>query len=382
MKSRSNGIGNILLKLISWLFILALLLCASSPFIHPTYLWFIGFLSLLSPYMFLMVGVILVYWVIKLSRFFIFPLLALLLSAYSFQFNFSFHKPSTFVDKKTDNVLRVMSWNLRHFIPYNESNFRPVNKTQINKVLDEVVRNQPDVICFQEFISLPKQKNDNPLQLLKEQYGYAYHQFDGADIFRSNQYSGTAVFSKYPIVRSGVVPYPHPQADNSEATVFADVIKDRDTIRIYSVHLQSFGFGNREYNILERAQQDKDEMRESKYLLKKMKKTFELHGMQADFLTKVLNASPYPFILAGDLNDVPGSYTYMSVRGDHKDAFLEKGFFLGSTFTSSFSFLLKTIPTLRIDYIFHPNQFTTTQYKRGGAGISDHFYVLADIAMP
>ena len=193
MKSRSSGISHVILKLISWLFILALLLCASSPFIHPTYLWFIGFLSLLSPYMFLMVGVILVYWVIKLSRFFIFPFLALLLSAYSFQFNFSFHKPSAFVEKKSDRVLRVMSWNLRHFIPYNESNFRPVNKAQINKVLDEVVRNQPDVICFQEFISLPKQKNDNPLQLLKERYGYAYHQFDGADIFRSNQYSGTEI---------------------------------------------------------------------------------------------------------------------------------------------------------------------------------------------
>ena len=48
----------------------------------------------------------------------------------------------------------------------------------------------------------------------------------------------------------------------------------------------------------------------------------------------------------------------------------------------SFSFLLKTIPTLRIDYIFHPVSFSTVQYKRGGAGISDHFFILADIQFP
>ena len=370
------------MKLISWLFMIALLICACSPFIHPKHFWFIGFLSLLSPYMFLSVAILLGYWVLRLSRFFIFPLVALLLSAYSFQFNFSFHKPSSFNESKSPDAVRVMSWNLRHFIPYNESNFRPVNKEQIKKVFDEVVHYQPDIICFQEFISLPNQKKDNPFNLLKDQYGYKYHQFDGADIFRSNQYSGTAVFSKFPIVRGGIVPFPHQRADNSEATVFADIIKGNDTIRVYSVHLQSFGFGNREYKILETVKNDKKDISESKYLIKKMKNTFELHGMQADFLTQILKESPYPYIVAGDLNDVPGSYTYMSVRGNHKDAFLEKGFFLGSTFTSSFSFLLKTIPTLRIDYIFHPNQYSTTQYKRGGAGISDHFYLLADIAMP
>ncbi|MEY3920698.1 MAG: hypothetical protein RL634_459 [Bacteroidota bacterium] len=382
MKSRSNGIGSIIMKFLSWLFMLALIICASSPFIHPKYFWFIGFLSLLSPYMFLGVVLLLIYWVLQFSRFSIFPLAALLLSAYSFQFNFSFHKPTSFKERKSSDEVRVMSWNLRHFIPYNESNFKPVNKEQIKKVFNEVVRYQPDIICFQEFISLPNQKKDNPFNLLKEQYGYRFHQFDGADIFHSNQYSGTAVFSKYPIVRGGILSFPHQQADNSEATVFADIIKGDDTIRVYSVHLQSFGFGNREYKILEAVKNDREDMSESKYLIKKMKNTFELHGMQADFLTQILKESPYPYIVAGDLNDVPGSYAYMSVRGNHKDAFLEKGFFLGSTFTSSFSYLLKTIPTLRIDYIFHPNQYTTTQYKRGGAGISDHFYLLADIAIP
>jgi len=381
MKSTSAGLFNIIMKFFSWMLIVFMLICACSPFIHPKYLWFIGFLSLLFPYIFFLVLLFLIYWLFKFSRFFIYPFFALILSAYSLQFNFSFHQPNSFVKEKDKQHLRVMSWNIRHFIPYNESNFKPVNKDQIEKVFDEVLSNNPDIVCFQEFISLPNLGTQNPFHQLTKQYGYTYFQFDGADIFKSNQYSGTAIFSKYPIINEGVIQYPDKNADNTEATVYADVVKGKDTIRIYSFHLQSFGFGNREYKILGTVKNDHADVRESKYLIKKMKNTFEVHGSQADFLTQVLKESPYPYILAGDLNDVPGSYAYMSVRGDHKDAFLEKGFFLGSTFTSSFSFLLKSIPTLRIDYIFHPNQFNTIQYKRGGVNISDHFYLLADIRL-
>lgn len=383
MRTGSKGVFKLFLKLFSSAMMFAMLICACSPFLHPNHFWFIGFMSLLFPYLFLIVGVCFIYWLVKKDRFLIYPLFALMLSAYTFHFNFSWNNPSAFDKKKSDQSLRLMSWNIRHFIPYNENNFRPANSNQIKKVFDQIETYQPDIICFQEFISLPNEKQNDPYRLLKEKYGYAFHQFDGADIFHSNQYSGTAIFSKFPIVRGGIIPFPHSNADNTEATVYADIIKGKDTIRMYSIHLQSFGFGTREYKTLESVKLATDnEVSESKYLIKKMKNTFGIHGAQADFLTQIVSESPYPYILAGDLNDVPGSYAYMSVRRNHKDAFLEKGFFLGSTFTSSFSFLLKSIPTLRIDYIFHPEAFSTLQYKRGGAQISDHFYVLADIAFP
>jgi len=382
MKSRPNGNFAILMKLLSWVFMVFMLVCACSPFIHPKHFWFMGFLSLLFPYVYGSVFFLLIYWIFKRSKFLIYPLLSLALSAYGFQFNFGMHQPVVFKKEKPSDALRLMSWNIRHFIPYNERNFKPVNNDQITKVFEAISAYDPDVICFQEFISLPNEKDRDPFRSLKKKFKYKYHQFDGSDIFHSNQYSGTAIFSKFPIVNGGIVHFPHQDADNTEATVFADIVKGRDTVRVYSVHLQSFGFGNREYKILGTVKNDKEDVKESKYLIKKMKKTFETHGAQADFLSLIANESPYPSFIAGDLNDVPGSYAYMSVRGEHKDAFLEKGFFLGSTFTSSFSFLLKTIPTLRIDYIFHPVSFSTVQYKRGGAGISDHFFILADIQFP
>ena len=43
-------------------------------------------------------------------------------------------------------------------------------------------------------------------------------------------------------------------------------------------------------------------------------------------VAQVLEDSPYPYLLCGDLNDVPNSYTIFYGRGNLQDAFLEKGF--------------------------------------------------------
>lgn len=117
-----------------------------------------GFLSLLFPYIFVIVFLLLLYWVFKRSIFFIYPLLSLTLCLYSFQFNFALHQPEVFKKEKSPEILRLMSWNIRHFIPYNESSFKPVNHDQIAKVFEAISSYEPDVICFQEFISLPDQK--------------------------------------------------------------------------------------------------------------------------------------------------------------------------------------------------------------------------------
>jgi endonuclease/exonuclease/phosphatase family metal-dependent hydrolase len=86
-------------------------------------------------------------------------------------------------------------------------------------------------------------------------------------------------------------------------------------------------------------------------------------------------------MVMGDLNDVPGSYAYAVMRGNREDAFLQQGAGLGATFTSSSSFILQLLPTLRIDYIFHPKIFSTSQFLIGGRRLSDHSFLLADIRL-
>jgi endonuclease/exonuclease/phosphatase (EEP) superfamily protein YafD len=87
-----------------------------------------------------------------------------------------------------------------------------------------------------------------------------------------------------------------------------------------------------------------------------------------------LGDSPYPVLFCGDLNDVPNSYTYFTVRGDMQDAFLKKGFGIGRTFSA-------ISPTLRIDYIFADDNFKIIQFNRLVKHYSDHFMLVADIEM-
>ncbi|MEY3245553.1 MAG: hypothetical protein RL253_710, partial [Bacteroidota bacterium] len=103
---------------------------------------------------------------------------------------------------------------------------------------------------------------------------------------------------------------------------------------------------------------------------------------QSDYIVEEIKTSPHPVIVAGDLNDVAGSYSYAAIRGSQKDAFLEKGTGLGATFMSSSSSILQLLPTLRIDYIFHPGLYPTRQFTRSGKKLSDHYFLVADITVP
>jgi len=357
------------------------LACSFAPFLHPKTWWFTGFLGLFFPYIFLLLLLFLMFWIFVRTKRAFFPLLVMLAGFSAVGNHISFKRGDDFSQEKQSGSIRFMDWNLRHFIPFDESMFKPDQDKHLQLILDQVKKYQPDVICFQEFVSMPAEGKKDPMYHLEHVLGYKYHQFAGEDIFDTKQYSGIAIFSRLPIARGGVIPFSPASPDaNAENTVFADVIDGADTLRIYAVHFQSFGFGAREYGVIDDVKAKNDSsVIQSKQLIKKMRNTFYWHGVQSDFIVNEMASSPYPTFVMGDLNDVPGSYTYSVVRGDRKDAFLEKGTGLGATFTSSSSFMLQLLPTLRIDYIFHPEQYEALQFTQGGKRLSDHSFLVSDI---
>lgn len=357
------------------------LACSFAPFLHPKTWWFTGFLGLFFPYIFLLLLLFLMFWIFVRTKRAFFPLLVMLPGFSAVGNHISFKRGDDFSQEKQPGSIRFMDWNLRHFIPFDESMFKPDQDKHLQLILDQVKKYQPDVICFQEFVSMPAEGKKDPMYHLEHVLGYKYHQFAGEDIFDTKQYSGIAIFSRLPIARGGVIPFSPASPDaNAENTVFADVIDGADTLRIYAVHFQSFGFGAREYGVIDDVKAKNDSsVIQSKQLIKKMRNTFYWHGVQSDFIVNEMASSPYPTFVMGDLNDVPGSYTYSVVRGDRKDAFLEKGTGLGATFTSSSSFMLQLLPTLRIDYIFHPEQYEALQFTQGGKRLSDHSFLVSDI---
>ena len=108
---------------------------------------------------------------------------------------------------------------------------------------------------------------------------------------------------------------------------------------------------------------------DSRTILSKLKTGITYRRIQADIVKKVLEDSPYPYVFCADLNDVPNSYTYFTVKGDLQDAFLKKGFGIGRTFSA-------LSPTLRIDYIFADDHFRINQFNRVIKNYSDHYLML------
>ena len=160
------------------------------------------------------------------------------------------------------------------------------------------------------------------LGLFSKQYP---NYFYSRDFNKENGYytSGSILFSKYPIIDSGKVDYP---GTFTGSLIYIDVKVYDDTIRIYTTHLQSFGFNNRDYADMNKIKKrDEESIEASKNIFHKMKAAFTSRGRQADIVRSQTDLSNHVSVVCGDFNDVPSSYTYAHIRNLRQDAFLAKG---------------------------------------------------------
>jgi endonuclease/exonuclease/phosphatase family metal-dependent hydrolase len=109
-------------------------------------------------------------------------------------------------------------------------------------------------------------------------------------------------------------------------------------------------------------------------VLRKMRTAFMQRALEAELIKTQLAKTNYPAIITGDFNDVPGSYTYKTIRGNWQDAFLEKGFGIGATY-------LGISPTLRIDYILASSDWEIRGWDSMDENLSDHHMIMADLIL-
>lgn len=275
-----------------------------------------------------------------------------------------------------------MTWNVRSFTAKDERFRKPGLTTHQLKMLDLITEYNPDVLTMQEFFTVDSGKFFNAIWHFTKEMGYPHYYFSRDNNTQRHHFSGTAIFSKYPIIDTTKASLSFTKDDVTESLISADIAFNGDTVRIYTGHLQSFGFKQREYSDISKIKNDPNERLDaSKNIFRKMKYAFERRGEQADFIRKKLDSSRYPEIFGGDLNDVPNSYTYFAVKGDKKDAFINSNFGFGQTYYSFSSGLLRDLPTLRIDYIFTDPRFKVLQCDRIPKVYSDHFPVVADVVL-
>ena len=134
------------------------------------------------------------------------------------------------------------------------------------------------------------------------------------------------------------------------------MVKGKDTIRLYNLHLQSFGIIP-EVQFLQESNKEK--------LLRRVSANFKKQESQIHAVLKHKSKSKHPVILSGDFNNTPFSYTYRKLKNEMQDAFRERGNGLGTTFW------FDGFP-LRIDYIFASPEFDILTFETFKKTFSDH----------
>jgi endonuclease/exonuclease/phosphatase family metal-dependent hydrolase len=353
------------------LVIVFFLLSCLAPYLNPQKWWFISFFGLGFPILLLLILIFLVGWMIALRpRYALVSALTLVLGIPSISVFFAFHFPHKFNYTKEPHTIRIATWNVARFIEMKRNNNKG-SQTRL-KMMQLIKEQNADILCMQEFFHSLDSTYYQNLDYVKNVLGYPYwyysHDNDG-----DKHYTGNIIFSRFPIIDSGLIRYPRPTLP--ESLMHTDIKVGGDTIRVYTTHLQSLQFVKGDYDRIGRIEGADDSMlSNSRTILSKIKKGFSNRWIQANIIDQVLGDSPYPVLFCGDLNDVPNSYTYFTVRGDMQDAFLEKGCGIGRSFAG-------LSPTLRIDYIFMDHSYKIKQFNRLVKQYSDHYMLVTDVEL-
>jgi len=310
-------------------------LAYSLPFLAPKAFPFLSVLTLILPLFLILNFFFFVYWLLQFKRYMLLSGLALLLGI---TFINRFYKFSETNLPKEVSDFKVMSYNVRLFNIYE---WLPKNDVaeQISKLINE---KSPDILCLQDFTT-----NDN---VDFSQYPYSYVKLNGEKL----KY-GQAIYSNYKIINKGEIEFP----DSFNNAIFVDVLKGKDTIRVYSIHLQSVKISA---DINEKIDEAK-----SKFILKRLSLAFGKQQKQSEIIRDHFENCSYPKIICSDLNNSAFSYVYRTIKGDMKDAFEEAGTGFGKSYN------YKYYPA-RIDYVFVDNAIEVKQFSSLDYFIqSDHF---------
>ncbi len=310
-------------------------LAYSLPFLAPKAFPFLSVLTLILPLFLILNFFFFVYWLLQFKRYMLLSGLVLLLGI---TFINRFYKFSETNLPKEEGDFKVMTYNVRLFNIYEWLPKDDVAQ-QISKLINE---KSPDILCLQDFT------NNEDADF--SQYPYSYIKLNGEKL----KY-GQAIYSNYKIINKGEIQFP----DSFNNAIFADVLKGKDTIRIYSIHLQSVKISADIHEKIDEAK--------SKFILKRLSLAFKKQQQQSEIIKEHFENCSYPKIICSDLNNSAFSYVYRTIKGEMKDAFEEAG----TGFGKSYNF--KYYPA-RIDFILVDKSIEVKQFRTIDTFFqSDHF---------
>ncbi|MDB5153082.1 MAG: endonuclease/exonuclease/phosphatase family protein [Mucilaginibacter sp.] len=360
---------NFIDKLFFWINIFlcaALLISYLAPVTNPEKFWVIAFFGLAYPLLLLGNVILIVYWLLRKSKWMVLSLITIALGWNILNKNVGLRFPSSFGMKKSEAV-RIMTYNVHNFKRYGAKN----DISTKHEILQIIAEGQPDIIGLQEFYTRKRGQYDmlDSIQKILKCNSYYF------EAVRANKDEaiGIALFSKFPIVDHGFIQLADRSSENQ--CLYIDVKKGEKTIRVYNVHLQSIRFDPDDYRYLNSvSRQGKTEVSSAKRLGSKLKTAFIKRSQQIFKVKNHAGVCPYPYIISGDFNDTPTSFAVNQMCKGLKNAFREKGSGLGRTYNGNF-------PNYQIDYIMASPKFDVTDYNITERKLSDHYPVCSDLIL-
>ena len=327
--------------LINNVFAILLIISFFIPNLNPEKFNLVSILSLLTPVLIIINFAFILYWiVIGFKKQVILSFLVLLLSLLFIPKLYKFDNEKVRENKER---LRIMTYNVRKFNVYQWLNITNID----NKIKDLIITENPDILCLQEYRKLETFKLNYP-------FNYNYRTIN-------NVQSGLTIYSKYPIINKGSIGDERHSVD----AIYADVVKNNDTIRIYNFRLESLGVIPNKYYFGHE---------NSERLIKRIRRSFIFQQTQISLINNHINNCKHKVILTGDLNNTAYSWAYKNIKSEMKDTFIIKGNGFGKTYE-----FIKF--PLRIDYIFVDDDITVIDHQNLRQKFSDHYPIVATLEL-
>ncbi len=212
-------------------------------------------------------------------------------------------------------------------------------------VLDYFHRQKADIVCVQEDV-------DSWRRYAFKEYEKSYTYNDTCMLVNTSaSMNAVGIHSRYPILKRERIEYK--SMANGSVAWWLDV--NGDTVIVVNNHMESCHLTSddrKQYRQIIRGEMSSDSARmESKELLVKLAEANEKRATQVRAVRRyVEDHSHYPFIVCGDFNDNPISYSHYVMSQVLTDCFAETGSGIGLSYNQkAFSF--------RIDHFFCSEHF-------------------------
>jgi len=318
------------------------------PFLAPKLFPILAVLTLFLPMLLILNLLFFGYWMIQFKRQILLSGLVLLVGITFINKFYKFSSKDLPVD---DKDFKVMSYNVRLFnkFAWSEKETVPI------EISDFVKENDPDILCIQEYSKTP--------DFDYKRYKHKFILSKGDKIK-----TGQAIFSKYKIINTGDIAFPN----SNNNSIFADIKKGKDTIRVYCIHLQSIKISPDVTEISEDI--NGINQKKSGLIFRRISKAFRKQQLQAEIIMKHKQDCKYPIIICGDMNNSAFSYVYRNIKGNLNDCFEEAGTGFGKSYDFNYY-------PARIDYIFADKKMKVKDFKSFSEIMdSDHFPIMARLS--